>query len=468
MTKSRLQKHRRASVYLAVLGTALIVSVLAMSSLALQRVQNRMLTASSNVRQAQLNAEAAIQLGLLAIQNDPDWRTTYANGDWFADRNLGQGGCSLNVVDPADGNLADDAAEPILMTGVGTSGKAVQRVTRTVDAFNQPLECLRSSVAAGDAIGLNGAVLRATDSGLISAESTSAAGSTIYGQVEARTIGGSTYSGATTQVAAADRPDMPDWNSVFDYYRTNGTEILITALPQMTKNLGRNTSFDSGTSYWNEISSDIDQVNNPFYSVPYSLRVKDRSSWTSGAAQSIDQFVKPGQQYLVEVRIYSAVLFYYYRNYRISLTTKGTLSSETTVNSPNFSVAGSLMTNLWTKVSATLTAPSWSGDLEYAYVKISGADAGNTVDFYLDDFLIREVSTGRLINRVAIGPGLNPYASTLNAQGLYWIDCGGNNLIIERARIKGSLLVINPGSGSMIGPGPISWTPATPGYPRCW
>src|SRR5262249_22250798 len=52
-----------------------------------------------------------------------------------------------------------------------------------------------------------------------------------------------------------------------------------------------------------------------------------------------------------------------------------------------------------------------------------------------------------------------------NAQGLYWIDCGLSKLTIERSRIKGTLLVLNPGTGSGVGGGPIHWSPAVAGYP---
>jgi hypothetical protein len=118
----------------------------------------------------------------------------------------------------------------------------------------------------------------------------------------------------------------------------------------------------------------------------------------------------------------------------------------------------------WAKISATVRAQAWSGDLEYAFIKIGGSDSTNVGDFYIDDFYIREVTTGAYIYRKAIGPGLNPFGPT-NAQGLYWVDCGGNKIVIERSRIKGSLLIINPGSGSMIGAGPIHMSPAKPGYP---
>ena len=39
------------------------------------------------------------------------------------------------------------------------------------------------------------------------------------------------------------------------------------------------------------------------------------------------------------------------------------------------------------------------------------------------------------------------------------------NLIIERSRILGTLLVVNPGADSCVANGPISWSPAVAGYP---
>jgi hypothetical protein len=118
----------------------------------------------------------------------------------------------------------------------------------------------------------------------------------------------------------------------------------------------------------------------------------------------------------------------------------------------------------WRKISATITAQAWSGDLEYAYIKFAGSDPGNTGDFYLDDVIIREVATGRFIYKQVLGPNANPFGSGPNAEGIYWINCAGNKIVIERSRIRGTLLLVNPGAGSMV-TGPINWSPAKPGYP---
>jgi len=467
MTYIRKNHARTGSVYLAVLGTSLIVSVLALSALALQRVQNRMLTAAADTQQAQLNAQTALELGLLTIKSDTTWRTTYSNGNWFTNRGTGIGTCSLSVTDPADANLADDPLEPVLLVGIGYSGRAEQRVQLTLDFQAKPLACLRSAVAAGDSVALTSCVLRASTSGLISANSISAtATATVYGTVEATSISGTTYSGTATQISASKRPAMPDWSSVFNYYRTNGTQINFSDLPTATaNNFGRNPGLEIGAAYWDGTppltllgGCQISQSNNWKRSGSYSLRVQNRDAWYSGPSQRIDQFVIAGGSYYIEAWVFSAST----RNFYITLYTKGTGSSASFV--PGSPSPITVAANVPTKVSATLTAPSWSGNLEYAFVKIAGADSTSILDFYVDDFLVRENLTGSLIYQKALGPGVNPFG-TANAQGIYWINCNNNKIVIDRSHIRGTLLLVNPGVGSCVGPGPVRWSPAVAGYP---
>lgn len=461
MSHSRNQLNRRGSVYLAVLGTAMIASVLAFSALALQRVQNRMLGASSDIQQAQLNAEAAVQMGMHTINNNATWRTSHPHGNWFTDRGLGEGSASLSVVDPLDENLSDSSTEPFVMTGVGSAGNAVQRVTRTFDAYPQALDCLRSAVAAGGDIVLNGCTLRVSRTGLITANSISASGSNVFGRVQALSVGGGTYRDATSQVAASDRPKMPDWNTVFDYYKDNGTEISINAVPSSMGSFTRNGNFNSNDNHWTGTptgapSSTLEWVN---LLGNGALRVYNRSASTAGAAQAIDAFIKPGQP----ITINASVNHVGAQNFRIRLVTKGTASSENTSSTSDILRIGTGV--LFAQLGpVTLTAPSWSGELEYAYVIISGG-SGNSSQFYLDNVTISDASTGKFIFREVLGPGINSISNSVNPQGLYWINCMNNRIVIERSRIKGTLLLINPGAGSMIGAGSINWSPNTPGFP---
>ncbi len=290
-------RQRTGAVYIAVLGTALVISTLAMSALLLQRIQNRQLASTADMRQAQLNAEAAVDVALLAIKQDKSWRTTYTNGNWFSNRSTGTGTCAVDVVDPIDANLADDPAEPVVITGVGTSGRATQRIKLTVDSWNSPLSCLRSGIAAGNLIDMSGDVLRS--SGPISASQVSASSSTIYGDVTATTVSGSTFVDSTSQVTANKLPELPDWSTVFNYYRTSGTQININDLPSVTPNLGRNTGIESGTTYWSGSpvystlgSCTITQSTAFQRGGANSLQVSARDYWYSGPVQYIDTVVK--------------------------------------------------------------------------------------------------------------------------------------------------------------------------------
>ncbi len=466
MMVARTNRSARAGgIYIVVLGTSMIVAVLGLSALVLQRLQNKMLTASADVRQAQLNAHTAVEIALLTMKQDTNWRTSQTNGNWFTGRGTGAGTCTVNVTDPVDSNLADDANEPVAVRGIGYSGQAQQRFDVSIDPRREPLSCLRYGVAATD-IDLNSDTLRSTTN--IAANTVAAASSQVYGNVEAVTISGSTYNGTNTTVAASKLPTMPDWSTVFSYYRNNGTEINVLTLPAWsTMNVGRNVGVENtlSSSDWNDTSSYglgtaiLTQSNsyNHTTSGTYSLRVRTREQWYSGAIQPIDGYVKPNQQYYVEawVLLTSGVA----KNFYVSLYTKGSGTAQFNIGPDALAIIG-----IWTKVSATITAPSWSGNLEYAFVKIAG-DSSNTSDYYLDDLVVRETTTGRIMYRQVLSPSINPFGGTTNSQGIYWINCGGNKLVLERSRILGTLLVVNPGAGSCIANGPIHMSPAVSGYP---
>jgi hypothetical protein len=120
----------------------------------------------------------------------------------------------------------------------------------------------------------------------------------------------------------------------------------------------------------------------------------------------------------------------------------------------------------WHTTSATLTTGSWSGNIRHAFILVnSDGGAGTSDDFYIDNLSIVEQTSGRFIYRQVISPSVNPFGGTTNAEGVYWINCGGNKIVIERSRIQGTLLLVNPGSGSCVANGPIHWSPAVAGYP---
>jgi Tfp pilus assembly protein PilX len=287
MFQRRIHQSRTGGVYIAVLATALVVALLSMSALIGQRLQNRMIVAQGDVQQAQLNANSAIELALLTMKQDANWRTTYTNGNWFVKRSATAGTSTVNVTDPIDGNLANNPDDSVVVLGIGYSGEAEQRMKVIVDPRKDPLSCLRSAIAVGDAVTLNSDTLRANNS-LITANSISATGAQVYGKIEALSTTGSTFNSTPTVVTSDKLPSMPDWTSVFNYYKNNGTQIDINSLPTQTPNLARNAGIENGENDWTGnapgmSTADVDQSNNAVHSGNNGLRVRNRNAWYAGA-----------------------------------------------------------------------------------------------------------------------------------------------------------------------------------------
>lgn len=96
---------------------------------------------------------------------------------------------------------------------------------------------------------------------------------------------------------------------------------------------------------------------------------------------------------------------------------------------------------------------------------------GNTVfDYYLANGTWIDITSipsnfgTRQIYKRVITPALNPFGAVRNPEGIYVIDCQGQNLTLDYSRIVGTLVFINPGTTCKIS-GSNSWTPVSPNYP---
>ncbi len=69
----------------------------------------------------------------------------------------------------------------------------------------------------------------------------------------------------------------------------------------------------------------------------------------------------------------------------------------------------------------------------------------------------------RKIEGILLSPTVNPYGAT-NSNGVYIIDCQGNNLTIKDCRIVGTLVLLNSTSTTTIS-GSVNWQPAIAEYP---
>lgn len=124
---------------------------LSLGYLTTQSSSQSMAQNAQNHTQARSIAETGLLMAIRQIQNDPSWRTTYANGLWASNASLlggqvtilGQDGTlDANGTIQGDGSLSNNETDPLVLIATGTYHGA----THTVRAAIQP--------TAGDQSGL--------------------------------------------------------------------------------------------------------------------------------------------------------------------------------------------------------------------------------------------------------------------------------------------------------------------------
>ena len=223
--------RRRASIYVMVLGTSLVVSVIGLSALLAIRIKRRTVELTIDFAQARLHAQSAIELGFRRISSDPNWRTTYPNGVWEADRPIGTGTFTLEGTDPDGLPLSNDVMDDLVLTGIGVQGDSRYKLRVTLVAQPQPLTCLEASLHAGNDLSLF-APSTVYGNQVISANNKIAAtgAPTVYPDMESVNGFSGTLSPGAQRLLDEPRT-MPAPATVFDYYKNNGTWINIANIP---------------------------------------------------------------------------------------------------------------------------------------------------------------------------------------------------------------------------------------------
>jgi len=148
LKRPRRRRRKGAALYVAVMVSALIVSLLGLSALTLVRVERERAALATDRLAALRNARSAVELALLVISNDSGWRNTYSNGIETTPQSIGaadQGTVSW-VLEDSDGSLTD-ADTDLRLHGVGRLGTAVQVLSiKLQDGYVGPEE-LRSQTS---------------------------------------------------------------------------------------------------------------------------------------------------------------------------------------------------------------------------------------------------------------------------------------------------------------------------------
>lgn len=221
---------RRGTVYVLVLVSVMIVTVVGLSGMAVIASERRSAQLDAEAEQARLHAHSAVEAGLLIIASDADWRTNSGGGNWLNAKAVGAGLMSLDVADPGDGDVADSPDDPVTLTGTGEQGAARQKVSVTLVARAQPVYgvgALKMAAHTSGAVTVESGRRLRLGGETVSADGTLTNFGTIDGAVEALAIVNvGTISGSQTILAPA-KP-IPGASIVSDY------QAMASVIPSRT------------------------------------------------------------------------------------------------------------------------------------------------------------------------------------------------------------------------------------------
>ena len=217
-------------MYVAVLGSSVLITVIATSALMATRIERRGAEDVADLAKARYHARTGIEMGLFRIGTDANWRTNRTSGPWETNKPVGTGSYTLSGVDPSDGDLSDDVREPVRLLGTGSEGHAKFTLGVMLDPTVIPLDCLEVSVQVGNNILLPDSTTITGDQ-IISANNdfNSGVGVTVTPDMEAGGVFVGAVGPGTTTSGVTPR-SLPDPATVFDYYLAHGTSISIASL----------------------------------------------------------------------------------------------------------------------------------------------------------------------------------------------------------------------------------------------
>ncbi len=222
---------RLGSVYVAVLGCAIIVAVIGISSLHIARLEVRESMALDEMARARIAARSGIECAIYMVKTNPFWRTTYENAvlnslTVLSNYMVGSGTFNFTLTD-TDGDLDDNDEDAVSIRCVGTAGSARHVIEVMLQPTGDGLSCLSASLHSAGDIALSATLT--TNQTISTNGSISSAGS-IQGNAQAVGSIAGNPSGTKNQ-NMSPALEMPDPTSVFEYYLSVGTPITFSQIP---------------------------------------------------------------------------------------------------------------------------------------------------------------------------------------------------------------------------------------------
>lgn len=227
-SKRNLSRHRHGTIYIAVLGVALIVGVFAAAAMQIARIELHHAVSADEMARARLAAQSGIEYAISVINGNSDWRTKYTSDDLPTARSLtGTEVFTFTLADD-DGDLTDYEQDWVTLRSVGTSGTATSIAEVRLQPTGEGLSCLGSSLHSDGILTVASTTLT-TNQRISANNNINAATGTVQGNAASTgTISGIILGQPSPNFSPAW--EMPDPDDVFAYYEVYGTQIPVGSL----------------------------------------------------------------------------------------------------------------------------------------------------------------------------------------------------------------------------------------------
>ncbi|MEM6257051.1 MAG: LamG-like jellyroll fold domain-containing protein [Planctomycetota bacterium] len=148
-SKRKQRRQPRGAAMLLVLIAVAMCTILALSFLAAQEPTALVASNIDRKTQARQIAESALKMAIDYVNEDADWRTDKSSGQWMSNISLDGGTFTLSGTDEADGDLADDTSEAVLLTVVASYQGVTHRVSARVTPGAEETTANRLLLVAG-------------------------------------------------------------------------------------------------------------------------------------------------------------------------------------------------------------------------------------------------------------------------------------------------------------------------------
>lgn len=450
----------RGSIYLTALAVTAIVAVIGVAAMLAVRLQQHVAEQTRDFASARACAQAGLEMGAYWMKHDANWRSDRGNGTWASAMAVGDGQFTLVASDPVGGDVSSGSGDPVVLRSTGQVGEARYTLQAEFAPEAGP-GALGVAMQAGGDITVDAGTLSSDQMISANGSITAQNGSTVYGQCQAAgTIGGS---GFQNDVAAGTTArTMPNASDALNSYVSSGTAISYDSLPPAGTNMLRNGGFESGMYHWSRdgASTNVTVETTEVHGGTNAVLISNRQYPSDGISQYVANALTNNTTFHVQAWMKqggSAAV----PDARLTLTVWYRPSPYTAAERESWSTPIQTIGSSWTLVQGDLPV-SWTGALVGALLRVE--TASSTGALYVDDASM-STGTGRVLQQVVLSPSSNPFGSgSTNAQGVYVLDCQGQKLIVENCRIVGTLVILNPGLGSLIA-GSMNWQPAMANYP---